>query len=106
MKDFIGEGTSAPSRLSKRQLYTFGAGDFGFNVMISMETMFFAAFLTDYARFPLALAGLIMTITSVADTLSSLVAGVILQKSNLKYGGKYRSWLLIGPPIVDRKSVV
>lgn len=87
-------------KLSKRQLYTFGVGDFGFNAMISMETMFFAAFLTDYAKFPLALAGIIMTITSCADTISALVAGVILQKSNLKHGGKYRSWLLLGPPIV------
>ena len=56
-------------KLSKRQLYTFGVGDFGFNAMISMETMFFAAFLTDYAKFPLALAGIIMTITSCADTI-------------------------------------
>ena len=87
-------------KLSKRQLYTFGIGDFGFNAMISMETMFFAAFLTDYAKFPLALAGIIMTITSCADTISALLAGVILQKSNLKHGGKYRSWLLLGSPIV------
>ncbi|WP_455543784.1 MFS transporter [Intestinibacter sp.] len=89
-------------KLSKRHLYTFGLGDFGFNAMMCMETNFFSAFLTDYARFPLALAGIIMTITSIADTIASLLAGVILQKSkiNIKDSGKYRSWLLFGPPIV------
>lgn len=89
-------------KLSKRHLYTFGVGDFGFNAMMCMETNFFSAFLTDYARFPLVLAGIIMTITSIADTIASLLAGVILQKSkiNINNSGKYRSWLLFGPPIV------
>lgn len=90
------------NKLRKRHLYTFGVGDFGFNAMMCMETNFFSAFLTDYARFPLVLAGIIMTITSIADTIASLLAGVILQKSkiNINNAGKYRSWLLFGPPIV------
>ncbi len=87
-------------RLRKSVLYTFGLGDLGFSLMVSMETMFFAAFLTDYAKFPLAIAGMILTITSFADIICAPTAGIILEKSNLKYGGKYRSWLLVGPPII------
>ncbi|MBN2319380.1 MAG: hypothetical protein JXR49_09905 [Acidobacteria bacterium] len=30
----------------------------------------------------------------------ALVAGVVLQKVTLKFGGKYRSWFLVGPPVV------
>jgi len=87
-------------RLSKSLLYTYGIADLFFNTMISMEAYFFAAFLTDYAQFSLLLAGQILHLTSLIDIVFALVGGVILQKITLKYGGKYRSWFLIGPPIV------
>ena len=87
-------------RLNKPLLYTFGVGDLFFSLLINMELYFFPAFLTDYAQFSLFVVSQILYITSVADIVCALVAGVILQKVALKFGGKYRSWLLIGPPIV------
>ena len=87
-------------RLNKSLLYTYGVADLFFNLMISMEVYFFTAFLTDYAQFSLALAGQILGITSLIDIGCALVGGIILQKVTLGYGGKYRSWLLIGPPLV------
>ena len=87
-------------KLSKSLLYTYGIADMFFLLMISMEMIYFAAFLTDYARFSLAGIGVILWITGVVDSVCALAAGIILQRVTLKYGGKYRSWFLVGPPIV------
>jgi Na+/melibiose symporter-like transporter len=87
-------------RLPKSVLYTFGVSDLFFGLMISMELFFFSAFLTDYAQFPLKIVGQIMLITSLFDVACAVGGGVILQRTALRFGGKYRSWLLIGPPFV------
>jgi len=87
-------------KLSKPVLYTFGVGDLFFTVMVNMEIYFFAAFLTDFAQFSLVTVNLILYITGAADIVCALLAGFILQTATLKFAGKYRSWLLIGPPIV------
>ena len=87
-------------RLSKPVLYTFGVGDLFFSLMVNMEVYYFAAFLTDFAQFSVVAANLILYITGAADIICALLAGIILQKVTLKFGGKYRSWLLVGPPIV------
>jgi GPH family glycoside/pentoside/hexuronide:cation symporter/glucuronide carrier protein len=63
-----------------------------------MEIFFFAAFLTDYAKLPVALAGTVLMVTSIFDILWVPTAGVILEKSSMRWG-RYRSWLLIGPPL-------
>jgi Na+/melibiose symporter-like transporter len=89
-----------PERLSKSLLYTYGTADLFFVVMINMEAYFFAAFLTDYAKFSLVIAGNILGVTSLIDIACALLGGVLLQKVTLKFGGKYRSWFLIGPPLV------
>jgi Na+/melibiose symporter-like transporter len=68
--------------------------------MINMEMYFFAAFLTDYAQFSLIIVGQILGVTSLIDMVCALAGGAILQKTTLKYGGKYRSWFLLGPPII------
>jgi Na+/melibiose symporter-like transporter len=87
-------------RLSKSLLYTYGIADMFFTVMVNMEAYFFAVFLTDYAQFSLMIVGQILGLTSLIDIACALAGGVLLQKVNLKYGGKYRSWLLVGPPLV------
>ena len=86
-------------RLKKSLLYTYGVADMFFLLMVSMELFYFTAFLTDYARFSMALTGIILWITGAVDILCALIAGVILQKATLKFGGKYRSWFLIGPSL-------
>ncbi|MEG1185978.1 MAG: MFS transporter [Eubacterium sp.] len=77
----------------------FGFGDAGFSFMTTVETSFFLIFLTDVAQLPLGTAAIISTLTGIADTISAIVAGAIVDKCNLKHG-KYRSWLLYGPPFV------
>ncbi len=87
-------------KLKKTLLYSYGIPDLGFTLMTNMELFFFSAFLTDYAEFSLSVAGYILGFTSLADMLFAPVAGILLQKVTLKFGGKYRSWFLIGPPVV------
>ncbi len=87
-------------RLDRSLLYTYGIADLCFVLLVNMELVFFPAFLTDYAQFSLAIWSQIVLITSLADIVCSLAAGVILQRVNLRFGGKYRSWFLVGPSIV------
>jgi glucuronide carrier protein len=87
-------------RLKKSLLYTFGVGDLFFTLLASMEIYFFTIFLTDYAQFSLPVVGKILGITGIADIACALIAGIILQRVTLKFGGKFRSWLFIGPPII------
>ena len=78
-------------KLKKSILYTYGIGDMLFVLMVSMELYYFAAFLTDYAQFSMKTAGIILNITGVLDIACALLAGVILEKVTLRFGGKYRS---------------
>jgi len=85
-------------RLKKSRLYTYGVADMFFLLMVDLELFYFAVFLTDHAQFPMAITGIILWITGAIDIACAIIASVILQKATLKFGGKYRSWFLIGPP--------
>ncbi|MFZ7131035.1 MAG: MFS transporter [Eubacteriales bacterium] len=89
------ENTS--KKLSKSVINLYGLPSFGFQFFVNMEVMFFAAFLTDFALIPTALAGTVLMVTSIFDIVWVPTAGVILEKSNMRWG-RYRSWLLVGPP--------
>jgi sugar (glycoside-pentoside-hexuronide) transporter len=84
--------------LKKSVINLYGLPSFGFQLFVSMEIFFFAAFLTDYAKIPVALAGTVLMITSIFDIVWVPTAGVILEKSNMRWG-RYRSWMLVGPPL-------
>lgn len=84
-------------KLKRAVVNLYGLPSFGFQLFVNMEVFYFAAFLTDYAKLPVALAGTVLLITSIFDIIWVPTAGVILEKTNLKWG-KYRSWMLIGPP--------
>ena len=84
--------------LKKSVINLYGLPSFGFQLFVSMEIFFFAAFLTDYAKIPVAMAGTVLMVTSIFDIFWVPTAGVILEKSNMRWG-RYRSWLLVGPPL-------
>ncbi|MFZ5644763.1 MAG: MFS transporter [Bacillota bacterium] len=83
--------------LKKSVINLYGLPSFGFQLFVNMEVFYFAAFITDFAKLPMALVGTVLLVTSIFDILWVPTAGVILEKSNMKWG-KYRSWLLVGPP--------
>jgi GPH family glycoside/pentoside/hexuronide:cation symporter/glucuronide carrier protein len=84
--------------LKKSVINLYGLPSFGFQFFVNMEVFFFAAFLTDFAKIPVALAGTVLMVTSIFDIVWVPTAGVILEKSSMRWG-RYRSWLLIGPPL-------
>jgi GPH family glycoside/pentoside/hexuronide:cation symporter/glucuronide carrier protein len=86
-------------RLKKSILYTYGVADMFFLLLADLELFYFTIFLTDYARFSMATGAIILSVTGVVDIVCAFIAGIILQKATLKFGGKYRSWFLIGPPL-------
>lgn len=90
--------TSQKRSLKKSVINLYGLPSCGFQLFVSMEIFFFAAFLTDYAKLPVALAGTVLMVTSIFDILWVPTAGIILERSGMRWG-RYRSWLLIGPPV-------
>ena len=85
-------------KLDKRVIALYGLPPFGFQLLINFELYYFTAFLTDYAEIPLVIIGTILMVTNIVDIIGVPLSGVVLEKTNMKWG-KYRSWLLIGPPI-------
>jgi Na+/melibiose symporter-like transporter len=84
--------------LKKSVINLYGLPSFGFQLFVKMEIFFFAAFLTDYAKIPVAIAGTVLMVTSIFDIVWVPTAGVILEKSSMRWE-RYRSWLLVGPPL-------
>lgn len=85
--------------VSKTFINLFGLGDFGFQLMVNMELLFFVVFLTDAVRFDPGTAGVIGSVTGVFDVVWVFVAAAIVQKVNFKKG-KYSTWLLLFPPLI------
>lgn len=77
----------------------WGISEVGFSFMATMETSFFILFLTDVARLPLAMVAFITGFSGIADAVTAVLAGAVIDKTNFK-NGKYRPWLIYCPPIV------
>lgn len=86
-------------RINKSIRALWGTSELGFSFMATMQTSFFIVFLTDAAQLPLAMVGAIAGFTGIADAVSAIIAGAVIDKAHLK-GGKYRPWLIICPPLV------
>ena len=76
----------------------FGVPSLGFQFWVTLEIQFFSVFLSDYALLPVAILGVVMILTGFFDVFWVPLGGIILEKTNLKWG-KYHSWMWIGPPI-------
>ena len=86
-------------RINKKIKSLWGISEVGFSVMSTMETTFLVFFLTDVAQLPLGISGVITGFSALADAISAVVAGIVIDKVSFKVG-KYRQWLLYCPPVV------
>lgn len=86
-------------KLDKKVLNLSGFGDFGFTLFVNIELYYWSAFLTDYAKFSIATATFILTLTAVIDCIWVPLTGWLIEKCNFRWG-KFRSWLVIGPPVM------
>ena len=83
--------------LSTALRFFYGVGDFGFNIMNSVENYYFVFFLTNCAMLDPVLAGLVSTIGSVIDAIVGWLWGAIINTIKPMKWGRYRSFLFIMP---------
>ncbi|NTW71272.1 MAG: Na+/melibiose symporter and related transporter [Eubacteriaceae bacterium] len=86
--------------LSKTIKTFYGIGDLGFSLMTSVELLFFVFFLTNVAKFSLPMVALIGSVTSIVDAILSPFYGAYITGTKALKWGRYRSWMLIAPPLV------
>ena len=83
---FVREGVSQMETTLKklkhptRDNLVYLLAKFFFSALTSCELYYFSAYLTDVAMLQIGIVGLVLTATSVIDTLFSLINGVVLQK--------------------------
>ena len=95
------ESNKAPKKgLSNTLKYFFGVGDAGFVLMSNIETFYFMTFLTDFAGFGAAIAGIIKYVFTTVDACLSWLYGGIINGTKAKRWGRYRSWLILVPWMV------
>lgn len=70
-----------------------------FAMLTCCELFYFSAFMTNAALLSAAIVAMVLSVTSAIDFVVSFFLGAILEAVHLPWG-KYRSWLLIAPPIV------
>ncbi|HHX03434.1 MAG TPA: MFS transporter [Tissierellia bacterium] len=76
---------------------SFGLAWFGFTLLTSMNTTYYIYFLTDVVKFTPAAMGALLSAVRMIGLISSLLVGVLIEKTNFRWG-RYRSWLLIAVP--------
>ena len=94
------KGQAQKKGLSSALRNFFGVGDAGFVLMSNVETFYFMTFLTNFANFAPAVAGVINSVFSIIDACLSWIYGGILNGTKAKKWGRYRSWLILTPWIV------
>ena len=84
----------------KHKRYLWGIGNIGEGVVTMVTSTYFIIFLTDTALLPLWMVSLISVIGSVLDFLLVPLSGALMSGCKPMKWGRYRSWLLICPPLV------
>ena len=71
----------------------YGCGDTACNVFFGMISTLLTLFYTDYVGINAATVGLVMLLSRVFDGVSDAIMGIIVEKTNTRWG-KSRPWLL------------
>ena len=71
----------------------YGCGDTACNVVFGMISTLLTLFYTDYVGISAATVGLVMLLSRMFDGVSDAVMGIIVEKTNSRWG-KSRPWLL------------
>lgn len=108
----VAEKAAAPAEqqqykpLSTALKFFYGVGDFGFNLMSSVETYYFVFFLTNFAFIDMgpvegaAFAASVAGIGSTVDAILGWMYGGFINSLKPFKWGRYRSWLVVLPWIV------
>ena len=83
----------AGEKLSWKVRLSYGCGDTACNVVYGMISTVLTLFYTDYVGVSPATVGLVMLLSRIFDGGSDVIMGLIVQKTNSKWG-KSRPWVL------------
>lgn len=87
-------------RVSTREKVCYGVGDIGANLVWTTVASFLTIYCTDVAGIAAGVVGTLMLIARLFDGVSDLFMGVIIDKTNTRWG-KARPWVLwSAPPLV------
>ena len=88
------------SHVSLREKLCYGVGDVGANLVWTTVASFLTIYCTDVAGIGAGLVGTLMLVARLFDGVSDLFMGVVIDKTNTKWG-KARPWVLwSAPPLV------
>lgn len=87
------KNTEMSGKISWRVRFAYGGGDAACNVVYGMISTVLTLFYTDYVGISAATVGIVMLLSRIFDGFSDVVMGVIVQKTNSKWG-KSRPWIL------------
>lgn len=73
--------------------FSYGCGDFGYNIIYTAMSAFLLFYYTDYAQVNAMAVGTIMMVSRFFDGISDIIMGVIVDRTKSKFG-KARPWLL------------
>lgn len=85
--------TDSNGKISVKERIAYGFGDFSSNIMYSAMSAFLMFYYTDVVGVGAAAVGVIMLCSRLFDGVSDLIMGIIIDRTNSKYG-KARVWIL------------
>lgn len=74
------------SRLKAGERLAYGCGDTACNIVFGMISTLLTLFYTDYAGISVATVGLVMLISRIFDGTSDVIMGLIVNRTNSKWG--------------------
>lgn len=85
-----------PQQLRFKHYFSFGLGDYAFNLFFQGTTLFLLFFYTDILGIEASIAGGIFLIATIWDALTDPVMGYLAGKTKSRWG-RYRPYLLLVP---------
>lgn len=80
-------------KIKLREKISYGGGQFGLAILTVFSSMYLMYFYTDVVGISVTSVGLIMMIGGIVDAVSNLIMGIIIDKTNTRWG-KARPYLL------------
>ncbi|MEM7663182.1 MAG: glycoside-pentoside-hexuronide (GPH):cation symporter [Pseudomonadota bacterium] len=92
-------------RLSKKTMFGYGVGDFGFNLFWTGLSVYLLFYYTDVLGIDPVTAGLIFSISIFWDAITDPIMGVIATRTRTRWG-KFRPYILFGAPFMGASFVM
>ncbi|MGA9519645.1 MAG: MFS transporter [Trichococcus sp.] len=92
-------GKTGRGEVSLKEKLAYGLGDAGCNFVWTVVASFLTLYYTDNVGVSAAVIGTIMLLTRLLDGLSDIAMGIIIDRTNTRWG-KARPWILLSAPLM------